>query len=301
MGALRAAELWRHGMVGVGEIFAGYRDGTLEDDSEVALLHAGPEHGFAAFTVPLVNVRHNAARARALGILDGREARTLVRAAEALFFKERTWERILERLPGPARATWERFAQGGLEDLKALDARACIEAAAAFVSSGTPAAPGEGRQPSSLVRVRRLTEGASAARDGRVVANASIVESLRARDDAGELSRAGLSTLLLAGWARELGLGVSEADLAEAQRDHWRRLGVASGSRASHLARSGLDQAQARRLWEDLALERKLLDHAPRLLNDGPSADEGLAFEARRSGLWARLAGGPKGRRRSKA
>ena len=45
MGALRAAELSAHGMVGVGRIFGWYRDGVVVDDSEVALLHADAEHG----------------------------------------------------------------------------------------------------------------------------------------------------------------------------------------------------------------------------------------------------------------
>ena len=36
MGALRAAELWRYGMIGVGKIFEMFRDGE-EDDSMVAL------------------------------------------------------------------------------------------------------------------------------------------------------------------------------------------------------------------------------------------------------------------------
>jgi hypothetical protein len=36
MGALRAAELWRYGMIGVGKIFEMYRDGE-EDDSLVAM------------------------------------------------------------------------------------------------------------------------------------------------------------------------------------------------------------------------------------------------------------------------
>src|SRR5262245_17446347 len=46
MGALRAAELHRFGMVGVGRIFDAYRDGVLCDDDEVALGHATAEHGW---------------------------------------------------------------------------------------------------------------------------------------------------------------------------------------------------------------------------------------------------------------
>src|SRR5262249_15624446 len=40
MGALRAAELCSLGMIGVGRIFEAYRDGLLDADDEVALLHA---------------------------------------------------------------------------------------------------------------------------------------------------------------------------------------------------------------------------------------------------------------------
>ena len=62
MGALRAAELRTLGMTGVGRIFRWYRDGTVIDDAEVALLHADAEHGYRALTVPLVNVRWSAQR-----------------------------------------------------------------------------------------------------------------------------------------------------------------------------------------------------------------------------------------------
>lgn len=39
MGALRAAELDRYGMIGVGKIYERYRDGITEDDSEVILTY----------------------------------------------------------------------------------------------------------------------------------------------------------------------------------------------------------------------------------------------------------------------
>ena len=37
MGAIRAAELWRYGMIGIGEIFEAYREGSIQDDAWVAL------------------------------------------------------------------------------------------------------------------------------------------------------------------------------------------------------------------------------------------------------------------------
>jgi len=58
MGALRAADLWRQGMIGAGEIFRWYRDGLTEDDSEVALLYHRDLKGvYQSVTIPLVDIR----------------------------------------------------------------------------------------------------------------------------------------------------------------------------------------------------------------------------------------------------
>jgi hypothetical protein len=61
MGALRAAELDYLGMIGIGKIYAWYRDAITEDDSEVALSFAereGPEGPlYYPSTVPLVDIR----------------------------------------------------------------------------------------------------------------------------------------------------------------------------------------------------------------------------------------------------
>src|SRR5947209_16461006 len=46
MGALRAAELEAFGMEGVGAIFEAYRDGRLEDDDEVAVVHGPADVGY---------------------------------------------------------------------------------------------------------------------------------------------------------------------------------------------------------------------------------------------------------------
>lgn len=133
MGALRAVELEPFGMVGVGTIARWVRQGLADDDA-VALVHAGPEHGWRPFTVPLVNVRCAAERARAAGALSAREAAALVRAGAGVFYQDRTWPRLLEALgrrwSRGARERWDRFAARGLPDLKAEDARATLRAAA---------------------------------------------------------------------------------------------------------------------------------------------------------------------------
>src|SRR5205823_14937360 len=80
--------------------------------------------------------------------------------------------------------------------------------------------------------------------------------------DAGGPTEAGLRRALLAGWARELGLKAP-----------------------AHRVVRGAVADQAIRLAEDVALERLMLEHAERLLNDGPSAREALASELQLRGL----------------
>ncbi len=53
MGALRAAELHQFGMRGVGRIFESYRNGELEDDDEVALIHGPQDMDYIALSEPM--------------------------------------------------------------------------------------------------------------------------------------------------------------------------------------------------------------------------------------------------------
>jgi len=95
MGALRAAELAPSGMVGVGRIFGWYRDGVIDGDDEVALLHVGPEFDHHPLTLPLVNVRRAAELATQAGAITKRESSLLVAAAAGIFYKKRTWPAVL--------------------------------------------------------------------------------------------------------------------------------------------------------------------------------------------------------------
>ncbi|MFN2548061.1 MAG: TfuA-like protein [Myxococcales bacterium] len=210
MGALRAAELHPFGMVGVGRIFRWYRDADVIDDGEVALLHAGAEHGWRPLTVPLVNIRWAASQT-----LRPRQARRVVEACARIFYQDRTWPRVLELLPKDAHRQFRAL------DLKAADAREVLRAAAASTSRPEPSL--RRPPPSSLVR-----------------------------------TRLGQPPNLLAGWARDLGLRVE--------------------------VRPTRDLLALRRA-EDEALERLVLDHAERMVNDGmpqPPVDRTGRGSARR-------------------
>jgi hypothetical protein len=321
MGALRAAELERHGVVGVGRVFRWYRDGVIDDDAEVALLHADAAGGYRPLTVPLVSVRAAAEAARAERVLSPTAARALVRVASAIHYTERTWPRVLEaaRLGGPARARLEVYLPRA-PDPKAEDARDCILAAGAFARArraGAPPLPTRGGAPSSHLRRARLREAHVILPDGREVRAGEVLAALARREDAGRLAVEGLRRSLLAALARSLALAAGEAE-AERARETWlRRLRVPARRRDAFLAACALDAASARTLGEELALEASLLELAERAVPDGPSWDEGLALAARLTGVWveeaARVASqapgaaatasgrGPRGRRRGRA
>ncbi|QAT86940.1 hypothetical protein EJ065_5406 [Corallococcus coralloides] len=293
MGALRAAELSEHGVAGVGRIFGWYRDGVAVDDSEVALLHADAEHGWRPLTVPLVNVRHAAELARKARVLGRSGAQALVDAAAGIFFQERTWTRIRETVEPawtrPAREAWDAWFAGGVEDLKRLDAIECVRAGAEFVSRAAPTQPGARRNPSSLVRRRRLMEDVTRV-GSRAVDSGRVMELLRGAPDAAAWAEAGLRRALLAGWARSLGLDATEEEIAAEEAEWWNERKVRASRREAFLAANGLDALELRRLCEARALERLALKHASRLLPDGPSWDEALASEARLGGQWEQAA-----------
>ncbi|MCI0673610.1 MAG: hypothetical protein L0Y64_24430 [Myxococcaceae bacterium] len=265
MGALRAAELAGHGVIGVGHIYEAYRDGWLVDDAEVALLHADAEHGFRPLTVPLVNVRHAAVRAAKEGVVSRRDALRIVEMAEGVFYQERTWPRVLDgaRLPSAVRARLEEWLAQAPVDLKAEDARECLRAAGAFMAGGgrLPVAA-RPRAFSSAVRQRRMLQAGELGEAGRE-----------------EEAERGVSRALLAAWARSLGMCAAPAEVVQMEAAWLEAQGVGSREREAFLARRGLDDAQLRRLCEDRVLQLRMLSAAPWLVPDGPSVNEGLALE----------------------
>jgi hypothetical protein len=106
MGALRAAELDRYGMRGVGRIYEAYRDGIwpgfsepFEDDDEVAVQHAPAELGYAPLSDAMVDLRETLRAAEAAGAIDAETRMRLFRELKALYFPDRSLRR-LEALAG---------------------------------------------------------------------------------------------------------------------------------------------------------------------------------------------------------
>jgi hypothetical protein len=110
VGALRAAELAPFGMKGIGQIFEAFRDGILEDDDEVAVLHGPEELGYPPVTEAMVNIRATLDAAVHQGVIEQSLAASLTKIAKSLFYKERTYPAIL-------RAAVEQSLPQALQDL----------------------------------------------------------------------------------------------------------------------------------------------------------------------------------------
>jgi hypothetical protein len=145
MGALRAAELHTFGMRGVGRIFEAYRDGALEDDDEVAVLHGPAEIGYLATSEPMVNIRATLEAAEQNGVVGATTRVALESVGKSLFFGERSWPTIMKDAPrlsvaNSEVAALEAWLPEGRIDQKRLDALAMLAEMCAL-GNGKLAAP----------------------------------------------------------------------------------------------------------------------------------------------------------------
>lgn len=95
MGALRAAECAPFGMIGIGEVFRRYADLDLVDDDAVGQVHGPAELDYMPLSEPLVNIEATTQALFDHGAVTADERRALDVTARRLFFKDRTYDRVL--------------------------------------------------------------------------------------------------------------------------------------------------------------------------------------------------------------
>lgn len=140
MGALRAAELDAFGMIGVGEIYQAYRRGDLEDDDDVALVHADGSLNYRALSEPMVNIRSTLDRAVAEGIVGPMTQKSLLDIAKAQFYPRRTWSQLLHLaddtgLPGTECDALRAWLPAHRVDRKREDALQMMQAMRRYLDS----------------------------------------------------------------------------------------------------------------------------------------------------------------------
>jgi hypothetical protein len=124
MGALRAVEMSRYGMIGVGTIFRWFRDARLVAEDELAVAY-DPETG-SPLSDALVNMRYALSQAVAGHVISRDTRRVLIQRARSLYFPERTYVSAMrlaeDRVPGVELDHLRVWLRERRPDLKGEDA-----------------------------------------------------------------------------------------------------------------------------------------------------------------------------------
>ena len=93
LGALRAVELEKYGMIGIGKIFELYKKNTIAADDEVAVTFA-PENQQLQ-SEAMIDIRYNLFVALRKGVIDKNTRRAAVKVAKSIYFPDRNYEVII--------------------------------------------------------------------------------------------------------------------------------------------------------------------------------------------------------------
>lgn len=123
MGALRAAELYPYGMIGIGKIYEAYKSGRLVSDDEVALIFDPVT--YKPLSEPLVNIRYNIYLAEEEGVIDKNVGKILLNIAKGLYYPKRSYKTILKMAEGKIKeemlTRFKNFITTRKRDLKMED------------------------------------------------------------------------------------------------------------------------------------------------------------------------------------
>jgi hypothetical protein len=132
MGALRAAELADFGMKGVGRVFQWYRDGTLVDDGDVAVVHGPEELDYVQLSTPTVNLEATIQKAVRAGVLDQKLATLVIACARSVNYQTRTLSAVFRSaadrgVPQAILIPLREWIDTGWTDQKRLDSEEMIQ------------------------------------------------------------------------------------------------------------------------------------------------------------------------------
>jgi len=140
MGALRASELDRSGMIGVGWVYDYFRRCAVRRDADVALVYS--PFDYKPMTVPMVDLEYWMEQTSAAGLIRNRERALLLKTARNIFFAERTLDRLmgtLRRAVGDTLDSLLAFSGGTIPNVKSIDAAEAVRLSASLAGHRTPA------------------------------------------------------------------------------------------------------------------------------------------------------------------
>ena len=93
LGALRAVELEKYGMIGIGKIFELYKKNTIAADDEVAVTFTLENQQLQSEA--MIDIRYNLFLALRKGVIDKNTKRAAVKVAKSIYFPDRNYEVII--------------------------------------------------------------------------------------------------------------------------------------------------------------------------------------------------------------
>jgi len=137
MGALRASELDRSGMIGVGWVYDHFRRCAVRRDDDVALIWSPID--FRPMTVPMIDVEYWVELVSTAGLIGGKDKARLLRTARDIFFADRAPETLMNAFRKGfgihAIESLVEFSGGTIPSVKNIDAKKAIRFAASVNQS----------------------------------------------------------------------------------------------------------------------------------------------------------------------
>lgn len=126
MGALRASELDKLGMKGIGYVYNEYATGSITSDDDVAVI-LDPET-LEALSVPLVNMQYSFSKAVEKRIISENEKEKLLEIAKEIYYPERNYSIVLNKsnLDDDKKEKLMSFVNSS-EDIKKEDAKELLK------------------------------------------------------------------------------------------------------------------------------------------------------------------------------
>ena len=141
MGALRASELDRSGMIGVGWVYDYFRRCAVRRDADVALVYS--PFDYKPMTVPIVDLEYWMELTSAAGLTSTRERALLLKTARNIFFAERTPDRLMDALRravgGDTLDALLAFSGGTIPNVKSIDAAEAVRLSTSLAGRHGPA------------------------------------------------------------------------------------------------------------------------------------------------------------------
>ena len=128
LGALRAVELEKFGMVGIGKIFQLYKMGKLDADDEVAVTFATEKGDYQLQSEAMIDIRYNLYLAHKKEVISKKAKNVLVKLAKEIYFPHRKYTYILEEAKNRYPVleseinSFGRYIESNRKSLKEMDA-----------------------------------------------------------------------------------------------------------------------------------------------------------------------------------